>query len=66
VQGANRVEDEIKRAAYTMVDATQTVVGATAGLLKTAASYTPVLQYAVNTYIHRYGQHAYIIRAKFG
>jgi hypothetical protein len=40
------MEGEFKRAAHTITDATT-------GLLMTAASHTPLLQYAVNTYVHR-------------
>lgn len=40
------MEDELKRVANTISDATT-------GLLITAASHTPILQYAVNTYVHR-------------
>jgi hypothetical protein len=40
------MEGELKRAAHSITDATT-------GLLHAAASHTPILQYAVNTYVHR-------------
>mmetsp|Transcript_21523 Transcript_21523/g.31265 ORF Transcript_21523/g.31265 Transcript_21523/m.31265 type:complete len:1073 (+) Transcript_21523:100-3318(+) len=47
-EGASMVEGGLKRVATTVGG----VVDATTGALRTAASHTPVLQLAVNTYVH--------------
>ena len=51
VQGAQQVGDGITKIASTVVGAT---IGATTNLLVSAASRTPGLKYAVQTYVHRW------------
>ena len=64
LQGAVVVGDGIKRVfqgaadvAHAVVDSTGAVVGATTGLMVTAASKTPVLKNVVKVYVHRYAEY---------